>query len=76
MLLDRLCQIEELTRLKIKEEKEKLNTVKILKSLLKKVDLKSELMPDENKQQLTKLLQHLKGKDLDYNEMAIVEEIV
>jgi len=76
MILDRLCQIEESAKLKIKQEQERVQTAQSLKSLLKEVNLRAEIVPSDNETQIIKLFQDLKGKELDQNELQVVREIV
>ena len=75
MILDRLCQIEESAKLKIKKEQERVQSVQSLKSLLKEVNLRAEIVPSDNEKQIIKLFQDLKGKELDQNELQVVREI-
>ena len=78
MILDRLCQIEESAKLKIKQEQEqeRIQSARFLKALLKEVNLRAEIVPSDNEMQIIKLFQDLKGKDLDSNELLVVLEII
>jgi len=76
MILDRLCQIEENSKLIIKKEQERVHTAQSLKTLLKEVNLRAEIVPSDNETQIIKLFQELKGKELDSNELQVVREIV
>ena len=76
MILDRLCQIEESAKLKIKQEQERIQSARFLKALLKEVNLRAEIVPSDNEMQIIKLFQDLKGKDLDSNELLVVREII
>ena len=75
MILDRLCQIEESAKLRIKKEQERVQTARSLKSLLKEVNLRAEVVPSDNETQIIKLFQDIKGKELDSNELQVVREI-
>ena len=76
MILDRLCQIEENSKLIIKKEQERVHTAHTLKALLRQVDPKAELVPDDNQRQIINLIQDLKGSELSPDEILIIEEIV
>ena len=76
MILDRLCQIEESAKFKIKKEQERVRTARSLKTLLKEVNLRAEIVPSDNETQIIKLFQDLKGKVLDQNELQTVREIM
>jgi len=76
MILDRLCQIEESAKLKIKKEQERVQSAQSLKALLKEVNLRAEIVPSDNEKQIIKLFQDLKGKVLDQNELQTVREIM
>jgi len=76
MILDRLCQIEESAKLKIKQEQERIQSAQSLKALLKEVNLRAEIVLSDNETQIVKLFQDLKGGPLEQNELQIVREIV
>ena len=76
MILDRLCRIEENSKLIIKREQERVHTAHILKALLRQIDVKSEVVPDDNEKQIINLIQDLKGYEVNKNEVLIIEEII
>ena len=76
MILDRLCQIEDVAKLRIKREQERVLIARSLKALLHQVDLKAEVVPSDNEMQIVRVLQDVKGEELDQNELQVVKEII
>jgi hypothetical protein len=76
MILDKLYKIEEKSRLSIKKEKERINTVKSMRRLLNQIDLSSEVIPVKDIKQLSMLIYSLKGKVLTEEEMNIINELI
>jgi hypothetical protein len=76
MILDKLYKIEEKSRLSIKKEKERINTVKSMRRLLNQIDLSSEVIPVKDIKQLSMLISSLKGKVLTEEEMNIINELI
>jgi len=76
MILDKLHQIEEKSRLSIKKEKERINTIKSMRELLNQIDFSSEIVPVKDIKQLTILIYSLKGKVLTEEEMNIINELI
>jgi len=76
MILDKLYQIEEKSKLSIKKEKERINTVKSMRRLLNQIDFSSEVVPIKDIKHLTMLISSLKGKILTEEEMNIINELI
>ena len=76
MIIERLSKAENDTQLRIKEEKERLKAIKSIIELLSEIDFTAEVIPEKDKDRLTRLLVSLKGKPLDENEIVLINEIV
>lgn len=75
MILEKLLQSENTAKQTIKENVRKLAAIRSVRKLLEKIDFSSEVVPDDDRDKLNKLLQSLKGSILDKAELDLVEEI-
>lgn len=75
MILEKLLQSENTAKQTIKENVRKLAAIRSVRKLLEKIDFSSEVVPDDDRDKLNKLLQSLKGSILDKDELDLLEEI-
>lgn len=75
MILEKLLQSENTAKQTIKENVRKLAAIRSVRKLLEKIDFSSEVVPDDDRDKLNKLLQSLKGSILDKDELDLIEEI-
>ena len=57
-------------------EKGRLKAIHSIKRLLSQIDHKVEVVPENNKERLTRLLISLKGESLNQDEAGLIDEII
>jgi hypothetical protein len=76
MILYKLKKLECALQFTIIKSKAKVKTIKKIKNLLLEVDQESELIPENSLDDLSKLLEFIKGENLSKKEQAILIEIL
>jgi len=76
MILYKLKKLECALQFTIIKSKAKVKTIKKIKNLLLEVDQESELIPENSLDDLSKLLEFIKGENLSKKEKAILIEIL
>jgi len=76
MILYKLKKLECTLQFTIIKSKAKVKTIKKIKNLLLEVDQESELIPENSLDDLSKLLEFIKGENLSKKEKAILIEIL
>mgnify|MGYP001394646740 FL=1 len=76
MILYKLKKLECTLQFTIIKSKAKVKTIKKIKNLLLEVDQESELIPENSLDDLSKLLEFIKGENLSKKEQAILIEIL
>ena len=72
MILYKLKKLECALQFTIIKSKAKVKTIKKIKNLLLEVDQESELIPENSLDDLSKLLEFIKGENLSKKEQAIL----
>ena len=75
-MIERLFEIEEKVKSDNSQSSTKVKAIKSLKSLLLKLDAKSEWVPFRSRLQLIDLLEDLKGERLSKAELSLVNEML
>ena len=76
MILDKLTSIELEVKSSIYKEQNKLVAIKTLQDLLDQIDFKVEIVPMENIEKLSRLLNSLKGSTLNENECEVIRSLI
>ena len=76
MILDKLTSIELEVKSNIYKEQNKLVAIKTLQDLLDQIDFNSEIVPMENIEKLSRLLNSLKGRALNEEERELLSRLI
>ena len=76
MILDKLTSIELEVKSNIYKEQNKLVAIKTLQDLLDQIDFNSEIVPMENIEKLSRLLNSLKGRALNEEERELLSVLI
>ena len=76
MILDKLTSIELEVKSSIYKEQNKLVAIKTLQDLLDQIDFKVEIVPMENIEKLSRLLNSLKGRALNEEERELLVRLI
>ena len=76
MILNKLTSIELEVKSSIYKEQNKLVAIKTLQDLLDQIDFNAEIVPMENIEKLSTLLNSLKGRALDEEERELLIRLI
>jgi len=76
MILDKLTSIELEVKSNIYNEQNKLVAIKTLQVLLDQIDFNVEIVPMENIEKLSRLLNSLKGRALNEEERELLSRLI
>ncbi len=76
MILDKLTSIELEVKSNIYKEQNKLVAIKTLQDLLDQIDFNAEIIPMENIEKLSRLLNSLKGRALNEEERELLSRLI
>ena len=76
MILDKLTSIELEVKSNIYNEQNKLVAIKTLQVLLDQIDFNAEIVPTENIEKLSRLLNSLKGRALNEEERELLSRLI
>jgi len=75
MILNIISSIKQSVNVSSEIETQRLVAINNIEELLNQIDFSSEVVQTHDKEKLTKLLSSLKGKSLNKQELALVEDI-
>jgi len=75
MILNIISSIKQSVNISSEIETQRLVAINNIEELLNQIDFSSEVVQTHDKEKLTKLLSSLKGKSLNKQELALVEDI-
>jgi len=75
MILNIISSIKQSVNASREIETQRLEAINNIEELLNQIDFSSEVVQTHDKEKLTKLLSSLKGKSLNKQELALVEDI-